>query len=76
VVAQLVLINQPYVDYRTGNRESRAVATRWSEHFIFTRNAFWWMQSYPEFVGYLSKHGTLIEATAESRVYRLGTAAK
>jgi 4-amino-4-deoxy-L-arabinose transferase-like glycosyltransferase len=43
-------------------------------HFVFTKNTFWWLQSYPEFVGHLSKHATLIEATSEFRIYRLDTA--
>jgi 4-amino-4-deoxy-L-arabinose transferase-like glycosyltransferase len=45
-------------------------------HFAFTKNTFWWIQSYPEFVGYLSKHATLIERTPEFRIYRLNTAAR
>jgi hypothetical protein len=40
-------------------------------HFVFTKNTFWWMRSYPEFVGYLSKHATLIEATPEFAIYKL-----
>jgi 4-amino-4-deoxy-L-arabinose transferase-like glycosyltransferase len=44
---------------------------RGATHFVFTRNTFWWLQSYPEFVGHLSKHATLIEATPEFRIYRL-----
>jgi 4-amino-4-deoxy-L-arabinose transferase-like glycosyltransferase len=44
---------------------------RGATHFVFTRNTFWWSQSYPEFVGYLSKQASLIEATPEFRIYRL-----
>ena len=44
---------------------------RGATHFVFTRNTFWWLQSYPEFLGYLSKHATLIEATPEFRIYEL-----
>ena len=40
-------------------------------HFVFTRNTFWWFQSYAEFVGHLSKHATLIETTPEFRIYAL-----
>jgi hypothetical protein len=40
-------------------------------HFVFTKNTFWWMQSYPEFVDHLSKHARLIEATPEFRIYKL-----
>jgi 4-amino-4-deoxy-L-arabinose transferase-like glycosyltransferase len=40
-------------------------------HFVFTRNTFWWLQSYPEFVGYLNKHATLVETTPEFRIYKL-----
>src|SRR6476660_445820 len=40
-------------------------------HFVFTKNTFWWLQSYPEFVGYLSKHATLIEATPQFAIYKL-----
>ena len=49
---------------------------RGATHFVFTRNTFWWLQSYPEFVGYLSKHGTLFEATSEFRIYSLDTAVR
>lgn len=45
-------------------------------HFVFTRNTFWWFQSYPEFVAHLSKHATLIEATPAFRNYRLDTTAR
>jgi Dolichyl-phosphate-mannose-protein mannosyltransferase len=44
---------------------------RGATHFVFTKNTFWWLQSYPEFVDHLSKHATLIEATPEFRIYRL-----
>jgi hypothetical protein len=44
---------------------------RGATHFVFTRNTFWWTQSYPEFVGDLSKQATLIEATPEFRIYKL-----
>jgi hypothetical protein len=49
---------------------------RGATHFVFTRNTFWWFQSYPEFVDDLSKHASLIEATPEFRIYRLDTAAR
>jgi len=45
-------------------------------HFVVTRNTFWWSQSYPEFVGYLSKHAMLIETTPEFRIYELCSAVK
>jgi len=44
---------------------------RRATHFVFTRNTFWWLQSYPEFVGDLSNRATLIEATSEFRIYKL-----
>jgi hypothetical protein len=40
-------------------------------HFVFTRNTFWWLQSYSEFVGYLAQNANLIEATPEFRIYKL-----
>ena len=40
-------------------------------HFVLTRNTFWWLRSYPEFVGYLSTHATLIETTPEFSIYKL-----
>jgi hypothetical protein len=46
---------------------------RGATHFVFTKNTFWWLQSYPEFVDYLTKHATLIEATPEFRIYRVDT---
>jgi len=45
-------------------------------HFVFTKNTFWWMQSYPEFVDHLSKHARLIETTPQFAIYGLGTAAR
>jgi hypothetical protein len=44
-------------------------------HFVFTKNTFWWMQSYLKFLSYLSEHATLIEATPEFKIYRLDTVA-
>jgi 4-amino-4-deoxy-L-arabinose transferase-like glycosyltransferase len=49
---------------------------RGATHFVFTKNTFWWLQSYPEFVGNLSKHATLTEATTEFRIYELITVAR
>ena len=49
---------------------------RGATHFVVTRNTFWWRQSYPEFLGYLSEHATLIEAAPQFTIYRLGTAAR
>ena len=40
-------------------------------HFVFTRNTFWWLQSYPEFAQYLVQNATLIEATPEFKIYKL-----
>ncbi len=45
-------------------------------HFVFTRNTFWWSRSYSEFVDYLSKQATLIEATPEFRIYKLTAIAR
>ncbi|HMF45905.1 MAG TPA: glycosyltransferase family 39 protein [Candidatus Udaeobacter sp.] len=45
-------------------------------HFVFTKNTFWWTQSYPEFVAHLISDATLIEATPEFRIYKLGTAVR
>lgn len=44
---------------------------RGATHFVFTKNTFWWLQSYPEFAEYLVENTTLIEATPEFRIYRL-----
>jgi len=41
------------------SRLRRAGAT----HVVFTKNTFWWMQSYPEFAQYLAQSARLIEAT-------------
>jgi 4-amino-4-deoxy-L-arabinose transferase-like glycosyltransferase len=49
---------------------------RGATHFVFTKNTFWWMQSYLEFLSYLSEHATLIEATPQFTIYRLRTAAR
>src|SRR5438045_6230426 len=44
---------------------------RGTTHFVFTRNTFSWLQSYPEFAEYLLQNSTLIEATPEFRIYKL-----
>jgi len=44
---------------------------RGATHFVFTRNTFWWLRSYPEFGGYLAQNSTLIEATPQFEIYRL-----
>jgi len=40
-------------------------------HFVFTRNTFWWLRSYPEFAAHLTSNATLIEATPQFRIYTL-----
>ena len=40
-------------------------------HFVFTRNTFWWLQSYPEFSQYLTQRASLLDATPEFRIYKL-----
>jgi len=44
---------------------------RGATHFVFTRNTFWWLKSYPEFGRHLAQEATLIEATPEFRIYKL-----
>jgi len=44
---------------------------RGATHFVFTRNTFWWLQSYPEFVAHLTNNAKVIEATPEFRIYEL-----
>jgi hypothetical protein len=46
---------------------------RGATHFVFTRNTFWWLQSYPEFVVHLTNNAKVIEATPEFRIYELIT---
>jgi 4-amino-4-deoxy-L-arabinose transferase-like glycosyltransferase len=45
-------------------------------HFVFTKNTFWWLQSYPEFVAYLTNNAKVIESTPEFRIYELITVAR
>ena len=45
-------------------------------HFVFTRNTFWWLRSYPEFASDLTNNATLIESTPQFRIYELDTAAR
>ena len=40
-------------------------------HFVFTKNTFWWLKSYPEFAAHLTNNARLIEATPEFRIYKL-----
>jgi 4-amino-4-deoxy-L-arabinose transferase-like glycosyltransferase len=48
-----------------------ALRRRGATHFVFTKNTFWWLQSYAEFGRHLAQHATLIEATPEFRIYEL-----
>ena len=47
---------------------------RGATHFVFTKNTFWWLQSYPEFVAHLTNNAKVIEATPEFRIYKLTAA--
>ena len=49
---------------------------RGATHFVFTKNTFWWSQSYPDFVSDLNKQATLVEATPEFEIYRFETLAR
>jgi hypothetical protein len=49
---------------------------RGATHFVFTRNTFWWPQSYPEFVAYLTNNAKILESTPEFRIYELSTVAR
>ena len=45
-------------------------------HFVFTKNTFWWLQSYREFFAHLTNNATLSKATPEFRIYKLDTVAR
>lgn len=45
-------------------------------HFVFTRNTFWWLQSYPEFAVHLANNATLMDATPQFRIYKLAPTAR
>jgi hypothetical protein len=49
---------------------------RGATHFVFTRNTFWWLRSYPEFAAHLAENATLIEATPQFRIYQFDTAVR
>jgi len=49
---------------------------RGATHFVFTKNTFWWLQSYPEFVAHLTNNAKVIDATPEFRIYELNTVAR
>ena len=49
---------------------------RGATHFVFTKNTFWWLQSYPEFVAHLTNDAKVIKATPEFRIYELITVAR
>lgn len=44
---------------------------RGATHFVFTRNTFWWLPSYPEFASHLTNNTEIIEATPQFRIYKL-----
>ena len=41
-------------------------------HLVLVTNTFWWLTSYPEFTQHLSETATLLKATPEFRIYKLG----
>jgi 4-amino-4-deoxy-L-arabinose transferase-like glycosyltransferase len=45
-------------------------------HFVFTKNTFWWLKSYPELTQHLSETATLLEATPEFKIYKLSPGTK
>jgi hypothetical protein len=49
---------------------------RGATHFVFTKNTFWWLQTYPEFAQHLAQNAPRLEATPEFRIYQLDTAAR
>ena len=49
---------------------------RGATHFVFTKNTFWWLHSYPEFVAHLTNNAKIIEVTPEFRIYELITVAR
>jgi hypothetical protein len=49
---------------------------RGATHFVFTKNTFWWLQSYPEFIAHLTHNAKVIESTPEFRIYELITVAR
>ena len=49
---------------------------RGATHFVFTKNTFWWLQSYPEFAAHLTNNAMLVEATPEFRIYKLAPATR
>jgi 4-amino-4-deoxy-L-arabinose transferase-like glycosyltransferase len=45
-------------------------------HLVFSRNTFWWLESYPELTRHLAEIATLMEATPQFKIYKLVPAAK
>src|SRR5438874_6373869 len=44
---------------------------RGATHLVFTANTLWWLEYYPEFAQHLTENATLIEGTAEFKIYKL-----
>jgi 4-amino-4-deoxy-L-arabinose transferase-like glycosyltransferase len=44
--------------------------------FVFTKNTFWWMRSYPEFAEYLRENSTAVQTMPEFTIYRLRSAVR
>jgi hypothetical protein len=53
------------------SRISDSLRRRGATHFVFTRNTFWWLHSYPEFAAHLWTDAMPIEATPEFKIYKL-----
>jgi hypothetical protein len=58
-------------DSQQATADLEQLRRRGGTHLVFTTNTFWWLDYYPEFTQHLSESATLIQATAEYRIYRL-----
>jgi len=58
-------------DSQQAIKDLERLRRRGATHFVFTRNTFWWLHSYPEFGRHLAQTANLIEATPEFKIYEL-----
>ena len=63
-------------DSQQATADLERLRRRGATHFVFTINTFWWLNYYPEFTQHLSESATLLEATAEFRIYKLTAASR
>lgn len=63
----------PPADGKSGLHELKQTIAKYSpDHIVIAWPSFWWLEHYPEISNFLKEHCTIIAATDELRLYKIG----